>query len=140
MSLEVNALFPHRLARLCLATGTRLIHISTDCVFSGLKGSYTEDDKPDPVDLYGHTKLLGEIDRPGCVTLRTSIIGRDFVKRVGLLEWFLSNRSGQVNGFTRAIYSGLTTQALASVIQQLILDHPNIDGLYQVASVPYHKV
>ncbi|HRQ38295.1 MAG TPA: SDR family oxidoreductase [Chloroflexota bacterium] len=138
-SLEVNALFPHRLARLCQATRTRLIHISTDCVFSGQKGNYTEEDVPDPVDLYGRTKLLGEVNQPGCLTLRTSIIGRDFVKKVGLLEWFLSKRGQTINGFTHAIYSGLTTQALSIILYELIIHHPDLAGLYQVASQPISK-
>ncbi len=138
-SLEINALFPHRLARLCQVANARLIHISTDCVFSGQQGNYTEDDMPDPVDLYGRTKLLGELNRPDCLTIRTSVIGRDFVKKVSLLEWFLSQHGQTVNGFTRAIYSGLTTQALAGVIDTLITDHPNLEGLYQIASQPISK-
>jgi dTDP-4-dehydrorhamnose reductase len=139
VSLEINALFPHRLARLCRAADARLIHISTDCVFSGAKGDYTEEDMPDPVDLYGRTKLLGEVVQPGCLTLRTSIIGRDFAKKVGLLEWFLSNQGGQVNGFTRAIYTGLTTQALSTILYELIAHHPDLEGLFQVASQPINK-
>ena len=95
ISLKVNSLFPHRLADLCMAAGTRLFHISTDCVFSGRKGNYTEDDVLDAQDLYGRTKLLGEVDGPGCLTIRTSIVGRDFLRQGGLLEWFLSNRGGE---------------------------------------------
>ena len=79
--------------------GARLVHISTDCVFSGRKGMYTEDDLPDADDLYGRTKLLGEVDRADCLTIRTSIIGRDFLKQSALLEWFLSNRGGRVRGY-----------------------------------------
>ncbi len=139
LSLEVNALFPHRLARLCQAANTRLIHFSTDCVFSGQKGDYTEEDAPDPVDLYGRTKLLGEVNQAGCLTLRTSIIGRDFAKKVGLLEWFLSHKGRSVNGFTRAIYSGLTTQALSLILYELITHHPDLEGLYHVASQPINK-
>jgi dTDP-4-dehydrorhamnose reductase len=139
ISLEVNALFPHRLAQLCRAAQVRLIHVSTDCVFSGQKGNYTEDDIPDPVDLYGRTKLLGELNQDGCLTLRTSIIGRSLTQTVGLLDWFLGNRNGQVQGFTRAIYSGLTTQALANILYQIIIDLPQLSGLYHVASQPITK-
>jgi dTDP-4-dehydrorhamnose reductase len=138
-SLEVNALFPHRLAELCAVGGARLLHFSTDCVFSGEKGAYTEEDRPDPVDLYGHSKLLGEVDRPGCVTLRTSIIGRDYLKNAGLIEWFLSQRNGHVRGFRRAIYSGLSTESLARIVAELIDRYPDLSGIYHVASRPINK-
>ena len=138
--IHINSLFPHQLADLCEATGTRLFHISTDCVFSGDKGGYTEADIPDAKDLYGRTKLLGEIDlRPGCLTLRTSVVGRDFTKAVGLLEWFLSKRTGRVTGYRNVIYSGFTTQALAQIIGDLIEHHPTLAGLYQIASEPISK-
>jgi dTDP-4-dehydrorhamnose reductase len=139
ISLELNALFPHRLARLCQIGGARLIHVSTDCVFSGRKGNYREQDEADALDLYGRSKLLGEVNQPGCLTLRTSIIGRDFVKNVGLIEWFLSNRGGQVTGYTKAIYSGLTTLALSQVIAELIAARPDLSGLYHVASPAISK-
>ena len=139
ISIELNSLFPHRLAELCNATGTRLFHMSTDCVFSGRKGHYTEDDIPDAEDLYGRTKLLGEVAQPGCLTIRTSIFGRDFVKQSALLEWFLSNRGKTVRGFTRAIYTGFPTQVLARIMGDLIADHPDLAGLYQIASEPISK-
>lgn len=139
LSIEINALFPHRLADLCQASGARLFHLSTDCVFSGKRGAYTEDDISDVSDLYGVTKKLGEVERAGCLTLRTSIIGRDYVKNVGLIEWFLSNRGQRISGFTRAIYSGFTTLALSRIIADLIVDHPSLSGIYQVASEPISK-
>ena len=139
ISIQLNALFPHRLADLCAATGTRLFHMSTDCVFSGKKGNYTEADIPDPDDLYGRTKLLGEVDRPGCLTLRTSIFGRDFVKDNALLEWFLSQRGKTIKGYTRAIYTGFPTQILARIMGDLIEHYPDLEGLYQVASAPISK-
>ncbi len=139
LSLEVNALFPHRLAALCAAAGARLIHISTDCVFSGRQGNYQETDNPDPVDLYGRSKLLGEVTAPPHLTLRTSIIGRDFVNNTGLVEWFLSQRSGQVFGYQRAIYSGLTTLVLTRLIETLLAQHADLSGLYHVASAPIDK-
>ena len=136
VSIALNALFPHRLSALCEASQARLIHISTDCVFSGRKGNYTEDDIPDAEDLYGRSKQLGEItDQPGTLTLRTSIIGRDFERNSGLLEWFLSQR-GSVMGFKNALYTGLTTHALACVIRDLIECTPKLFGLYQVATSP----
>lgn len=139
ISLTINALFPHQLADLCSATGARLFHVSTDCVFSGRKGNYTEADLTDAEDLYGRTKLLGELDRPGCLTIRTSIIGREFLRTSGLLEWFLSQRGHRVRGYQNAIYTGFPTQVLARIIGDLIADHPHLAGLYQVASQPISK-
>ena len=139
ISINLNSLFPHRLAELCAAAGARMFHMSTDCVFSGRQGSYTEDDIPDAQDLYGRTKLLGEVNRERCLTIRTSIFGRDFVKQSALLEWFLSNRGGRVRGYTNAIYTGFPTQVLARIMGDLIADHPSLSGLYQVCSDPISK-
>jgi dTDP-4-dehydrorhamnose reductase len=139
ISLQLNSLFPHRLAGLCEAAGARMFHMSTDCVFSGRKGHYTEEDVPDPEDLYGRTKLLGEVHRPGCLTIRTSIFGRDFVKQSALLEWFLSKRGGRVKGYKHAVYSGFPTQVLARIMGDIIVDHPGLSGLYHIASQPISK-
>lgn len=139
VSLTVNSLFPHRLASLCQAGGARLIHVSTDCVFSGRKGMYTEDDISDAEDLYGRSKFLGEVGGPGCITLRTSIIGRELRTSSGLVEWFLHNRGGKVRGFNRAMYSGLTTLILARTIANTIEQHPELAGVYQVSSEPISK-
>jgi dTDP-4-dehydrorhamnose reductase len=138
-SLTVNALFPHRLAVLCAAAGARLIHISTDCVFSGAAGPYTEADQPDAADLYGRSKLLGEVTGPGCLTLRTSIVGRELAGGHGLVEWFLAQPGPDVPGFTRAVFSGLTTQALAEVVLDLVDHHPALEGLYHVSADPIAK-
>jgi dTDP-4-dehydrorhamnose reductase len=139
ISLSVNSLFPHRLASLCQVAGARLIHISTDCVFSGRRGMYDEEDVTDAEDLYGRTKLLGEVNSAGCLTLRTSIIGRELGTCSGLVEWFLSNQGGMVRGFSRAIYSGFTTLALARVIAGVLEHHPTLSGLYHVSSEPIDK-
>lgn len=139
VSLTVNSLFPHRLAVLCQAAGARLIHISTDCVFSGRKGMYTEDDAPDAEDLYGRSKLLGEVSSPCCLTLRTSIIGRELESANGLVEWFLSNQGGRVQGYTNAIYTGFPTLVLAQIIADVIERHPDLSGLYHVSSEPISK-
>ena len=139
-SIQVNALFPHQLARQCAELGCRLIHISTDCVFSGRRGRYSEDDEPDPVDLYGRTKLLGEVVGPGCLTLRTSMIGRELAGEAGLLEWLVSRRGRRVDGYRNAIFSGLTTAALADVIAALVSDHGPLEGLFHVASEPISKL
>jgi dTDP-4-dehydrorhamnose reductase len=138
VSLTVNSLFPHRLAALCSAAGTRLIHISTDCVFAGRTGGYRESDEPDASDLYGRTKQLGEVSGPGALTLRTSIVGRELVTSQGLVEWFLAQRT-RAPGFTKAVFSGLTTIELSRVILRVIASHPGLEGLYHVASKPITK-
>lgn len=136
-SISINSLFPHRLAELCRAADARLIHVSTDCVFSGRAGLYDERDIPDPVDLYGRSKLLGEV-ADGGLTVRTSIIGRELSGASGLLEWFLGQPT-EVRGFRRAIFSGLSTQALARMIASVIIDHPELSGVRHIASTPISK-
>jgi dTDP-4-dehydrorhamnose reductase len=138
-SIQVNALFPHQLADLCHDHDIRLVGISTDCVFSGLRGKYTEADVPDPVDLYGRTKLLGELNRPGCLTLRTSIIGWQLNTYSSLLSWFSRQRGQRIKGYRKAIYSGFSTRVLANLIGDLIETRPDLSGLYQVASEPISK-
>ena len=138
-SIQVNALFPHQLAELCLERDARLVQISTDCVFSGLRGAYTEVDVPDPVDLYGRTKLLGELHRPNCLTLRTSIIGWQLNTFSSLLSWFSQQRGQRIKGYQKAIYSGFSTRVLAGLISDLIETRPDLTGLYQVASEPISK-
>lgn len=133
----INARLPHRLAALCRTAGARLVHISTDCVFAGTRGNYREDDPADALDLYGRTKRQGEVAGPGCLTLRTSIIGLELHRNHGLIEWYLRRR-GPVPGFTGAIFSGLTTTELTRVIGRL-LDRPDLDGLFHVASQPISK-
>jgi len=138
-SLTINALFPHRLARLCQVSNVRLVHISTDCVFSGRKGMYTEADISDAEDLYGRTKYLGEVTEPGSLTVRTSIIGRELLTSNSLVEWFLSNQGGNVRGYRQAIYSGFPTIVLAGIIANVIEKFPDLYGLYQVSSDPINK-
>ena len=138
-AIQTNSMLPQRLAILCQLARARLIHISTDCVFSGRKGNYTEDDVSDAEDSYGRTKFLGEVTKSGCLTLRTSIIGRELNSSFGLVEWFLSQRGGRVKGFTKAIYTGFTTQALATVIESLIVNYPELEGVYNVSSNPITK-
>jgi dTDP-4-dehydrorhamnose reductase len=138
-SIAVNALWPHRLAAACRARRVRLVHFSTDCVFSGERGPYAEGDAADPRDLYGRTKLLGEIGGPGCLTLRSSIIGHELRSGAGLLEWFLGRRGGSASGFPGALYTGLTTNEMAAVIGRVIEEFPDLDGLWQVAATPIDK-
>jgi dTDP-4-dehydrorhamnose reductase len=141
VSLTVNSLLPHRVAALCRAGGARLIHISTDCVFAGTRGRYTEADVPDAEDLYGRSKLLGEPHEaePTALTVRTSIVGRELRSVTGVTEWFLSQRGGTVPGFTTAVFSGLTTLALARTLADVIERQPEMSGLYHVSSSPITK-
>ena len=132
---RLNAELPHELYRICQPKGIRLIHISTDCVFSGKKGNYTEDDPSDAEDVYGKTKFLGEVKGEGAITLRTSIIGRELNSSNGLLEWFISQKGGTVNGWANAIFSGFTTLHLSRVIA----NHPDLSGLYNVSTEPISK-
>lgn len=137
-AIPLNALFPHRVANLCAATSARLIHISTDCVFSGSRGDYRESDTPDAKDLYGLSKLLGEVDYPNAITLRTSIVGHELNSANGLVEWFLSQQ-GSVRGFTKAIFSGFPTFEIARIISEYLIDRPDLHGLYHAASNPISK-
>lgn len=138
VSIPINTLMPHRLSRLCKLIGARLIHISTDCVFSGEKGGYIEDDLSDARDVYGKSKALGEVREPHAITLRTSTIGHELQSQHGLLDWFLSQ---QVNckGYTRAIFSGLPTVVFAQVIRDVVIPHAELSGLYHVAAKPITK-
>jgi dTDP-4-dehydrorhamnose reductase len=138
VAVPINSLLPHRLARLCAVAGSRFIHVSTDCVFSGSKGLYTESDVADARDLYGLSKYLGEVDYPNAVTLRTSIVGHELGSAHGLVGWFLA-QEGPVKGFTRAIFSGLPTVELARVIRDFVLPQPQMHGVYHVSAEPIAK-
>ncbi len=138
VAIPINTLMPHRLAGLCKLVGARLIHISTDCVFSGEKGNYREDDFADARDVYGKSKALGELDLPNAITLRTSTIGHELQSAYGLLDWFLS-QEGRCKGFSRAIFSGLPTVVFAQVIRDIVIPHPELTGLYHVAAKPINK-
>lgn len=139
LAIPINALLPHRLARLCRVAGARLVHVSTDCVFAGTRGSYREEDPADAQDLYGRSKHLGEVrDCEDAITLRTSIIGHELNSAHGLVNWFLS-QSGTVRGYTRAIFSGLPTVELGGVIRDHVLPNGGLCGLYHVAATPIAK-
>jgi dTDP-4-dehydrorhamnose reductase len=137
-TIPLNAILPHRLARLCALADARLIHISTDCVFSGSRGNYRETDVPDAEDLYGRSKLLGEVDYPNAITLRTSIIGPEARSSNGLVAWFLSQK-GEVSGYARAVFSGLTTDELTRLIVEHVIPRPELHGTYHVSSAPIDK-
>ena len=138
-TLTVNSIFPHQLADLSEEFVFRLITVSTDCVFDGIKGSYSEDDVPNATDLYGKSKNLGELTDGNCLTLRTSIIGRELGSAHSLVEWFMSNQGKTVKGFVNAIYSGFPTVVFADIIADLIENHSELSGLYHVSSDPINK-
>lgn len=139
LNLEINSLLPHRLALICRARGCRFIHVSTDCVFLGQTGGYNEQSASDTRDLYGRTKYLGEVCGEGALTLRTSFIGRELDSKHGLLEWFLSQKGKSCRGFSKAIFSGFTTIALAELVGDIIDKHRDLSGLFHVSSDPISK-
>ena len=138
-TVPTNSLLPHRLARLCAVAGTRLVQISTDCVFSGRKGSYIEDDVPDAIDLYGRSKLMGEVDYANAVTLRTSIVGHELSGQQSLVGWFLAQQ-GSVRGYQNAIFSGIPTVELARIIRDHVIPRPALRGVYHVSAQPISKL
>jgi dTDP-4-dehydrorhamnose reductase len=138
-TLPVNAMLPHRLSKICALSNARLIHISTDCVFSGRKGMYLESDISDAEDLYGKSKFIGEvIDQQHAITLRTSIIGHELNSQSSLVDWFLS-QTGPVKGYSRAIFSGVPTVELTRIILDYVIPNPALHGLYHVSAEPIDK-
>jgi dTDP-4-dehydrorhamnose reductase len=138
LTIEINALLPHRLHELCAELGARLIHFSTDCVFSGRTGRYRETDEPDALDLYGRSKLIGEVLDPPGLTVRSSIVGLELSRNTGLVEWFLAQR-GKIRGFRRAIYTGVTTAEMARFVARVLEQHHDLHGVWHLASVPISK-
>ena len=137
-AIYMNALFPHRLSALCQASGARMIHFSTDCVFSGRKGNYCESDPSDALDIYGKTKYLGEVKDNHCLTIRTSIIGHGLESHVSLVDWFLAQK-GEIKGYKNVIYSGLPTVEIGQIITEKIIPNQRLKGLYHVSADPISK-
>ena len=138
LSIFTNSLFPHQLHNVCREINSKLIHISTDCVFSGRRGLYSENDEPDSSDLYGLSKLLGEINDPNSLTIRTSIIGHSINSNHGLIDWFLK-QNVKIKGFRKAIFSGLTTLELSKVILKYVLTNNSLNGIIHISNVPISK-
>jgi len=139
-SILANSLFPHQVAALCAQAGARFVHVSTDCVFTGARGGYVETDTPDAGDLYGRSKLLGEVtDVPGTVTVRTSIVGWEIRQPTGVLEWFANQRGSRIAGYTKAIFSGLATSDIVDVFERLCTEWRDVDGLWHVSTEPISK-
>ena len=136
--ININSLLPHRLQRICSEMGTRLIHLSTDCIFSGSRGLYSENDIPDPIDIYGRSKLLGELDLENTLTIRKSVIGHELVSKKGLLEWFL-NQNRSVQGYKNVIFSGLTVLELAKLIDKYIFPRSDLKGILNISGESISK-
>lgn len=137
--LPVNALFPHQLMKLADLCNARVIHISTDCVFKGDKGNYSENDVADAIDLYGKSKYIGElIDNKNAITLRTSIIGHELNSNQSLIDWFLT-QTNSVKGYKRAFFSGLPTIELINIIKQYVIPNSNLYGVFHVSSAKIDK-
>lgn len=138
-TIKINSLFPHELARIASKYNSKLIHFSTDCVFSGKKGMYEETDLEDAIDLYGRSKLLGEVNYDEHLTLRTSMIGHELNNKSSLLEWFLKQKGRSVDGFSKATFSGLPTISISRIINQIIENHEDLQGLYHLSAEPINK-
>lgn len=132
----LNSYLPHFLAETAKKAGTHVIHMSTDCVFSGKRGQYTEDDQPDGATFYDRSKALGELNDDNNITLRNSIVGPDInAKGIGLLNWFM-HQSGEINGFTKALWTGQTTLQLAKTMEAAATER--VTGLYN--TVPDYNI
>ena len=140
LAFPINAILPHRLDSLCLQFGARLVHFSTDCVFSGKKGMYCESDLSDATDVYGKSKLAGEItESPTTITLRISTIGHELNSSIGLIDWFLL-QSNAVKGYRKAVFSGIPTAEIARIIEKYVMPRPDLQGLYHVSVEPIDKM
>jgi len=137
--IYINSYFPHQLANWVGIHNKRLIHFSTDCVFSGSEGSYSENSTPNALDYYGKTKGLGEVFSKNALTIRSSMIGPELFNKTELFEWVINNKEKEINGFSRVMYSGVTTIYMASFLADLIENHKNLNGIYNIASKPISK-
>lgn len=139
LGISINSLLPHKISLLCKSLRSRMIHISTDCIFDGKRGNYKEDESSNADDFYGRTKYLGEVGyEPHCVTIRTSIIGHELKNKYGLIDWFLAQKI-KVRGFTNAIYTGFPTIEMVRIMRDFIIPNPLISGIYNVSSDPISK-
>ncbi|WP_164848451.1 SDR family oxidoreductase [Halobacteriovorax sp. HLS] len=139
-SIEINSLFPHKLAKKCKSYNSRLIHFSTDCVFDGVEGSYDEDSLSFSNDLYGLSKRMGELkDQQHCLTIRTSIIGREINPRGSLVEWFINDSEKNVTGYKNAIFSGYPTQTISRIIKDYVIEDTSLSGIYHISNDPIDK-
>lgn len=136
---RLNAEVPHRLAHLTHQVGARLIHVSTDCVFDGARGSNRECDHPNATDLYGMSKAAGEPKGEHVLTIRSSHVGFEVTPGPSLLSWVMSRRGNAVDGYVNAKYSGVSTPTFARALRMLVeMSHP-LSGVFHLASGPITK-
>lgn len=138
VSITLNALFPHQLAAWGAKNNAKVVNFSTDCVFDGKIGHYTEESMTSAGDTYGKTKAIGELKEGNTLTLRSSFIGTELLPGSELLEWFLA-QSGIVRGYRNTSYSGFTTLELCRIVEKLLIDFPQARGLYNISSEPISK-
>jgi dTDP-4-dehydrorhamnose reductase len=133
LAISINAYFPHKLASWAKEYQKRVIHFSTDCVFDGKIGNYNEESLTTAEDIYGRTKALGEINYNHTLTIRSSFIGQELFNKTELLDWFLAQNGKKIYGFKNTFYSGVSTIFMAQLVKNIILNFPELSGVYQLA-------
>ncbi len=135
----LNSELPHKLDSWANLNSKKLIHFSTDCVFSGNKGNYLDNDFADANDIYGKSKALGEVDSLNTLTLRCSMIGRELYNFTELFEWLKKNKNKKIEGYSNTFYSGITTVRMGIILNQILKKNLNLSGIYNISSTPISK-
>ena len=135
----INSILPKLINDWSIENSKKMIHMSTDCVFSGIKGDYLDDAIPDADDSYGSSKAKGEIKNNKTLTLRSSMIGREIYNHTELFEWLLKNKKGKIEGYDNVIYSGITTIRMAKIIDFILSNNLDLSGIYNIGSIAISK-
>ena len=135
----LNSELPHKLDSWANLNSKKLIHFSTDCIFSGNRGNYLDNDFADADDIYGKSKALGEVDSPNTLTLRCSMIGRELYNFTELFEWLKKNKNKKIEGYSNTFYSGITTVRMGIILNQILKKNLNLSGIYNISSTPISK-
>ena len=135
----LNSELPHKLDSWASLNSKKLIHFSTDCVFSGNRGNYQDDDFADADDIYGKSKALGEVNSPNTLTIRCSMIGRELYNFTELFEWLKKNKNKKIEGYSKVFYSGITTVRMGKILNQILNKNLNLSGVYNISSTPISK-
>tara|TARA_B100001109_G_C18862091_1_gene474594 strand:- start:2012 stop:2881 length:870 start_codon:yes stop_codon:yes gene_type:complete len=138
-TIFLNSHLPHKLDNWANLNSKKLIHFSTDCVFSGNRGDYLDNDFADAEDIYGKTKAAGEVNTPNTLTLRCSMIGRELYNFTELFEWLVENKNKNIDGYSKVLYSGITTVRMGKIISKIIKQNFNLTGIYNISSIPISK-
>jgi dTDP-4-dehydrorhamnose reductase len=138
---KINTILPKKISKIASIGKFYFIHFSTDCVFNGKIGNYTELDIPDANDLYGKTKILGEPDLKlrNCLTFRTSFIGHEINHNFSLLNWFVFNKRKKIYGFQKCFFSGVTNLEISKIIRKLIKNNKFIEGIFNLSGISINK-